>query len=83
MKGLGFSKPVPMGANCAVYERSDAGMTIKASLGEALSQSLIFRLGAADAGTIRRILGVIANDLSLEIKIEEWTPPLPDPLAAP
>jgi len=83
MKGLGFSKPVPMGPNCAVYERSDAGMSISATPGEALSQSLFFRLGAGDQGSIRRILGVIANDLAVEMKIREWTPPLSDPLGMP
>jgi hypothetical protein len=32
-----------------------------------------------DAGTIRRFLGAIADKTPLEVRIKEWTPPLPDP----
>lgn len=83
MKKLGFSKPVPMGPNCAVYDRQDAGMSASTTLGEPQSNYFSFHFGAPDAGTIRRLLGVISSEMSLQLEIDEWKPLLPDPSTAP
>ena len=83
MKTLGFAKPISMGSNCAVYDRHDAGMSVSTTLGEPASKYFSFHFGASDAGTIRRLLGMITNEMSLPLEIEDWKPPLPDPLPTP
>jgi len=83
MQRLGFLKPVPMGSNCAVYERPDAGMSAMATVREPPSPYVFFRVGANDVGTIRRILGELGNEMSVELKIKEWIPPLGDPHTVP
>ncbi len=81
---LGFTKPVSLtGPNCAIYERGDAALSVRATPRDPLDDLLFFRLGAMDAGTIRRFLGTIANKTPLEVDIKEWTPRLPDPLGLP
>ncbi len=82
MEGLGFVKPVSMGPNCAIYERSDAAMAVFIAREEPLGRYASFRFGAADVGKIRRILGMITNNLSLEFEIDEWKPPQIDPLTS-
>ena len=57
MKGLGFAKPVSMGANCAIYERSDAAMSVFAAREEPLGTYASFRFGAADWGRYGGFLG--------------------------
>jgi hypothetical protein len=84
VRDLGFIKPVSLkGPNCAIYERDDAAFSVSATPRDPLSDLCFFRFGATDAGTIRRVLGAIADKAPLEIKIKEWTPPLPDPLGVP
>lgn len=75
MKSLGFETPIPTGSHCSVYVRSDASMNSRASLGEA-PQFHVFQIGAVDPGRIRRILGEIATETSLEVEIDEWDPRL-------
>jgi hypothetical protein len=36
-----------------------------------------FDMGASDAARIRRLLGEVTTQTSLELKISEWDPPLP------
>ncbi len=79
MERLGFSKPTFTGANCAIYERADAAMSLYIARDDPPSRYAAFRLGGPNTGTIRRVLGTITSDLSLELKINEWRPPLVDP----
>ncbi len=76
MKSLGFAAPIPTGRSCAVYYRPDAGMVTSASVGEE-PRFHAFRLGGSDSGRLRRILGEIATETSLELEIDEWDPRLP------
>jgi len=76
MKSLGFEAPIPTGPRCAVYLSADAGMVTRASAGEEPKHH-VFRLGGSDAGRLRRILGEIATETSLELEIDEWDPRLP------
>lgn len=75
IEGLGFVKPIPTGTRCGVYERDDAVLLYYSTPNGSLTRR-VFHLGAADVGTIRHILGVIAQESSLEVKITEWKPPL-------
>jgi hypothetical protein len=79
MERLGFSKPNFTGPNCAIYERADMAMSIYIARDDPPSRYASFRVGGPNAGTIRRVLGIIASDLSLEVKVNEWSPPLVDP----
>jgi uncharacterized membrane-anchored protein len=58
-------------------------MSVSTTLGEPPSKYFSFNFGAPDAGTIRRLLGVIASEMSLQLEIDEWKPLLPDPSTAP
>lgn len=77
MARLGFEAPapVPTGPRCALYEAAAASMVTSATPDDA-PRIHIFRIGADNAGTIRRVLGEIAAETALEVKIKEWTPPL-------
>lgn len=37
---------------------------------------MVFRLGGGDPGTLRRIMGEITTESSLNIEVREWEPPL-------
>ena len=50
-------------------------MVTKCTVGEA-PRMHYFNLGGPDAGRLRRILGEIATETSLEVEIDEWEPPL-------
>ena len=77
MERLGFKRPVPTGGFCGLFERPDATMVCRGTPKDALANLLFFSLGAEDEGTIRRILGSIATDSSISVKIDEWVPPVP------
>ena len=90
MARAGFTKPIPTGANCALYERadaslavSDAQMSIDASSPYPAADEQSFDLGGADAGTLQQILATIAEHSALLVTIKGWTPPLPAPLTTP
>lgn len=76
MSSLGFTQPVPTGPYCRLYERPDAAMVCSSPPSAACEGSQVFTLGGGDAGTLRRILGEIATDSSLEIEVDEWKPEL-------
>jgi hypothetical protein len=76
MKSLGFEAPIPTGRCCGIYHRADAGMVTAASPDMDPGRYHSFDLGAADQGRIRRILGEIVAETSLELTIREWDPPL-------
>jgi hypothetical protein len=77
MQSLGFSKPIPAGDCCALYDRSDAAMTISATPRDPPSLLHFFKLAGLTTGTLRRILGTIGMETRFDIEIESWTPPLP------
>jgi hypothetical protein len=83
MAKIGFVKPIETGINCAIYDRQDAAMSVRATPRDPPEPLHFFYLSASDAGAIRRILGAVAHESHLEVKIREWTPRLPDPFAMP
>ncbi|QSQ18416.1 hypothetical protein JY572_26325 [Myxococcus landrumensis] len=76
MSSLGFIKPIPTGPRCGLYERHDAVMICKRTPREELLGHQAFRLGGRDAGVLRKILGRMATESSLEVEVDEWTPAL-------
>lgn len=76
MSRLGFTQPIPTGPYCRLYERADAAMLCKSPPSEDFEGSQVFTLGGANAGTLRRILGEIATEPSLEVEVDEWKPKL-------
>jgi len=75
LESLGFRVPIPTGSRCGVYESDDAAFISKAGTDEPPGLH-VFRLGGPDAGRLRSILGEIAAETSVEVKIKRWTPPL-------
>ncbi len=75
MRSLGFDLPVATGEHCGIYSRFDAAMIMLAPL-DRDPWMQVFRLGASDQGRIRRILGEIATETSLEIEVDKWEPPI-------
>jgi hypothetical protein len=76
MSSLGFTKPVSTGRRCRLYDRSDAAMTCYDLPRSLPDNRLNFTLGGGNAGTLRKILGNIATEPSLEVKVYTWTPVL-------
>ncbi|MCY1041610.1 SMI1/KNR4 family protein [Corallococcus sp. bb12-1] len=76
MNRLGFTQPVPTGTYCRLYERADAAMICSSPPSADFEGSQVFTLGGGDEGTLRRILGEIATEPSLEVEVDEWTPKL-------
>ncbi|MFL5353212.1 SMI1/KNR4 family protein [Archangium sp.] len=76
MSSLGFTKPISTGSCCGLYERYDVVMICKRSPREELVGIQAFRLGGRDAGVLRKILGRITTESSLEVEVDEWTPAL-------
>lgn len=75
MKSLGFKTPIPTGSCCALYDATHAAMVSDTTPGDD-TEYHGFSLGGSDAGRLRRILGEIATESSLELKVDEWDPPL-------
>lgn len=75
MKSLGFETPIPTGPYCAIYEKPNFAM-ISRSTPDVPPEFHIIRLAGSDALALRRILGEITQETSLELKIREWDPPL-------
>ncbi|NMO19537.1 hypothetical protein HPC49_29400 [Pyxidicoccus fallax] len=72
MSSLGFTTPIATGTFCGLYERADAAMYCNSTpLEEGI---LSFTLGGDDEGTLRRILGELAKESSLTVKVKEWLP---------
>ena len=76
MINLGFRKPIPTGPFCGLYERRDTAMICSSTPRNEPEGIQAFSLGGTDAGTLRRILGSIATESSLEVEVNEWTPAL-------
>lgn len=79
MARLGFTKLIPTGQLCALYDRADAAMAISATPRSPPSKYHFFDFGAATTGVLRRILGTIALETRIEVKVRAWNPPLPTP----
>jgi hypothetical protein len=76
MEGFGFTRPVPTGPCCGLYERPDAVMACNKTPRDEPEAIMVLKLGGRDSGTLRRILGAIAAESSLRLKVREWDPPL-------
>lgn len=76
MNSLGFSKPIPTGRFCRLYERTDVAMVCSGVPKPDFDDVQAFTLGGSNTGVLRKILGEIATESSLEVKINRWTPPL-------
>ena len=75
MKSLGFTTPIPTGPYCGLYEGDQASMVTSRTPGDEPDLHS-FDLGGPSAGRLRRILGEIATETSIEVKVKEWEPPL-------
>jgi hypothetical protein len=76
MLSLGFTKPIVTGPYCGLYERPDAALVCMSTPREELDGSQAFTLGGSNAGVLRRIMGEMTTEGSLEIEVNEWTPAL-------
>jgi hypothetical protein len=76
MSRLGFTQPVPSGLYCRLYERPDAAMVCNSPPSADFEGNQVFTLGGVGAGALRRILGEIATESSLEVEVDEWKPEL-------
>jgi hypothetical protein len=75
MSSLGFTTPIPTGPYCCLYEAREAAMVASNTPRDG-ADLLSFKLGGPSAGRLRRILGEIATETSIEVKSREWEPRL-------
>jgi hypothetical protein len=75
MSSLGFTKPIATGQFCGLYERLGAAMHCNSTPKE--EGILSFSLGGRDEAMLRRLLGELAMERSLTVKVESWEPALP------
>ena len=71
---LGFTQSITTGRYCGLYERADAVMMCGGTPRENLENVRTFLLGGSNAGVLRRILGEVAKESSLEVEVNTWTP---------
>jgi hypothetical protein len=76
MDSLGFTRPVPTGSCCGLYDRHDAAMVCSKTPGDESLTFMFAWLGGRDSATLRRVLGAIATESSLRTEVREWTPPV-------
>ncbi|MFE8601642.1 SMI1/KNR4 family protein [Archangium violaceum] len=76
MDSIGFTRPVPTGPCCGLYERHDATLVCTKVPREKPEAVMVFTLAGNDLSTIRKIMGTIATESPLRIKVSEWKPPL-------
>ncbi|MFE8599671.1 SMI1/KNR4 family protein [Archangium violaceum] len=74
MRNLGFTQPISTGPYCGLYERGDAVMLCKGMPRHGFDQARSFNLGGTTPGALRKILGELATESSLKIKVAEWAP---------
>lgn len=75
MRELGFTSPITTGSFCTLHETSDATLLTTANPSRAPGCHP-FYFGGDDVGRMRRILGQIAAASTLEVRVEQWAPPL-------
>ena len=73
MKDLGFTMPVATGSCCSIFEKDGVAMSTRSTPGEPPSYHF-FDLAGEQAGDLRRVLGTIGTQTSLEVDIETWHP---------
>ncbi len=76
LESLGLHNAVPTGPFCGVFDGPDAAMACTVPPREKPQRIVVFFLGGSDAGTLRRILGTIVTESSLNLEIRRWEPPL-------
>ncbi|MCP3142111.1 SMI1/KNR4 family protein [Pyxidicoccus xibeiensis] len=76
MSGLGFTQPVLTGSLCRLYERSDAAMLCDGVPRARVGNRVAFTLGGSNAETLRRILGAVSMESSLNVLVRKWEPDL-------
>ncbi|HYO58686.1 SMI1/KNR4 family protein [Archangium sp.] len=76
MSSLGFTQPIATGRICRLYERPDAAMICDRTPRAGVGNRVTFTLGGSNAGTLRKILGEIATESSLEVLVRKWIPEL-------
>jgi hypothetical protein len=76
MNSLGFMQPIPTGPYCRLYERPDAAMICRGMPREGLDEWRTFKFGGSNAGSLRKILGKLATETSLEVEVKDWAPEL-------
>jgi len=72
MTALGFECPVPVGSFCGIFDRPDAAMICNVTPRDDVETVLFFDLGGMEPGALRSILGVLATQASLDVKIDSW-----------
>ncbi|NMO15471.1 hypothetical protein HPC49_10830 [Pyxidicoccus fallax] len=77
MSGFGFTQPVTTGRICRLYERPDAVMLCNGAPRAGVGNRVAFTLGGGNAETLRRILGVVSTESSLNVLVRKWQPELP------
>lgn len=73
INSLGFKPPIQTGPCCGLYEGTRAALVTSSPPGEE-TDIHVFHLGGCDAHYLRKVLGEIATETSLEIKINENDP---------
>ncbi|AEI68528.1 hypothetical protein LILAB_33235 [Corallococcus macrosporus] len=76
MVSQGFTKPMTTGPRCGLYERNDVVLICERTPRDELLGNQAFTLGGRDAGALRRLLGKLSTESSLEVEVDEWTPAL-------
>jgi len=66
---LGFVQPVQTGVVCGLYDRRDATLIYSGSPSER-SAMRTFDIGCDDEGTLRRLLGAIGTETTIEIDLD-------------
>lgn len=74
MASLSFTKPIPTGTCCGIYDRSDAAMKVRATPRDPPSPRHFFALGANDPDSAQRILDEIAAKSPIEVEVRSWIP---------
>jgi hypothetical protein len=74
-----LKSPLPSGtgAYCTIMDGNECSLAGRSIPGSP-PRTLAFTLGAGEQTTLRAVLGQIALETSLEIKVVEWTPELPE-----
>lgn len=81
VESLGFAAVVECGPYTSVYEREEDGAALISleALEDADGSMQSFWLSGPDANSLRRVLGEITTQTSVEARIDAWVPPLSKP----
>ena len=73
----GFASPIETGQCCALYDREEAAFAAMRPPVEAPPDALYFSFGGPNAGVLRRVLGELSTDTSVQVQLQRWRPDLP------